>query len=116
MKDNTTAERGSVPQKLRRLIVPILALACTVVGGLCFGLEWLFAMILDISLDFPLWAEILGFSLTIAGLILAVTGLCLYKKVGRAGIVLSVIAIVDPLTLLTLLVGGLEVSLLIFGM
>ena len=115
MKDNTTAGRESVPRKLLRLLIPILALLGTILGGLPIGLEWLFAM-LHRPFDLPMWVAVVGFSLTVAGLILAVVGFCIHKKVGAAGVVLSVIAIFNPLTFLTLFFGGLETSLLIFGM
>lgn len=114
MEESETS-RETFPQKLRRLFIPLLALFFTVLGGMPFVLQMLFSL-LDHALDLLVWIEMAGFLLVLFGMVLAVAGLCLHKKVKTAGIILSVLAIVNPFTIFGCFIGGAYTALAIFGM
>lgn len=117
MEENKGAEisRENFPQKLRRLLLPLLALLCTVLGGMPAFLDWLSSRI-DWNFATSVWIEMAGFLLVLLGAGLAVAGLCLHKKVKAAGIILSVLAIVNPFTFFGGFIGVAYTALTIFGM
>lgn len=117
MEENKPIEtaRETFPQKLKRLLIPISALVCTVLGGFPFLLQSLSSP-LGWDLRLSVWFQTACVLLVLIGAGLAVAGLCLRKKVKRAGIVLSVLAIVNPFALLGITIGGLQVAVMIFGM
>ena len=123
MEENETIEtpetietaRETFPQKFRRLLIPLLALFCTVLGGMPCFFDWLSALV-DWNFSTSVWIGVAGFLLVLLGVGFAVAGLCLHKKVKTAGIVLSVLAIVNPFALLGCCFGGLYTALAIFGM
>ena len=72
--------------------------------------------LVDWNFSTSVWIGVAGFLLVLLGVGFAVAGLCLHKKVKTAGIVLSVLAIVNPFALLGCCFGGLYTALAIFGM
>ena len=107
-------EKESALRKFKRLLIPILAWVCEIVGSIPvllsmfpFGGEYI-----DVSWPF----QFVGSLIIIVGLGLAIAGICLRKKTGMAGIVLSVLALCNPIVYIGLFCGTLYTSIILFGM